>query len=251
MAEKRRTVVITGGGTGIGLACAHAFASQGDQVFILGRRLDVLERAVAKQGKGNLIPIRADVSSRVEIEAALEEICSHTDAIDVLVNNAGFVEATLTTMPLEELEVAWDAVINTNLKGAFLMACATASYLVKPGGRIINVSSIAALTGGSRPGAIAYAAAKSGLHGMTFSLARELSVEGITVNVIAPGFIAETEFTGAWPRERVEQIVSQTPAGRPGQALDIAEAILFLASSDASFITGEVMNVNGGWAFGR
>jgi 3-oxoacyl-[acyl-carrier protein] reductase len=123
--------------------------------------------------------------------------------------------------------------------------------LPRPGGRIINISSIAAFTGGSRPGAIGYAAAKAGLLGMTYALARELSPQGITVNAVAPGFIANTEFTGAWSEERIQSIVAQTPVGRAGDANDVAEAVLFLASPEASFITGEVLNVNGGWLFGR
>ena len=131
------------------------------------------------------------------------------------------------------------------------MAMAVAPHLPRPGGRIINVSSIAAFTGGSRPGAVAYAAAKAGLIGMTYALARELSPQGITVNAVAPGFVAGTEFTGQWSEERVRGIVAETPVGREGHPNDIAAAVRYLASPDASFVTGEVLNVNGGWLFGR
>lgn len=131
------------------------------------------------------------------------------------------------------------------------MSVGVAPHLPRPGGRIINISSIAAFTGGSRPGTIGYAAAKSGLLGMTYALARELSPQGITVNAIAPGFIANTEFTGQWSKERVEGIIAQTPVGRAGQVSHVATAVLFLASPEASFITGEVLNVNGGWLFGH
>jgi 3-oxoacyl-[acyl-carrier protein] reductase len=131
------------------------------------------------------------------------------------------------------------------------MIMAVAPYLVRPGGRIINISSIAAFTGGSRAGSVAYAASKSGLLGLTYGFARELSPQGITVNAIAPGFIANTGFTGAWSEERVQSIVSETPIGRAGHVNDIAAATLYLASPEASFVTGEVLNVNGGWLFGH
>jgi 3-oxoacyl-[acyl-carrier protein] reductase len=141
-------------------------------------------------------------------------------------------------------------VLDANLKGSFLMAHEAAPRLRSPGGRIVNIGSIAASTGGSRPGSIAYAAAKSGLHGMTYALARELAPRGITANVIAPGFIADTGFTGAWPAERVQGIVAQTPMGRAGTPQDIAGAVLWLASPAGSFVTGAVIPVNGGWRIG-
>jgi 3-oxoacyl-[acyl-carrier protein] reductase len=131
------------------------------------------------------------------------------------------------------------------------MAMAVVPHLPRPGGRIINISSIAAFTGGSGGGAIGYAAAKAGVLGLTYGLARALSADGITVNAIAPGFIAETGFTGAWSEERVRGIVAQTPVGRGGAAEDIATAARYLASPEASFVTGEILNVNGGWLFGR
>jgi 3-oxoacyl-[acyl-carrier protein] reductase len=119
----------------------------------------------------------------------------------------------------------------------------------RSGGRIVNISSIAAFTGGSRAGSTAYAAAKAGVLGLTYGLARELSPQGITVNAIAPGFIASTGFTGDWSEERVRGIIEQTPVGRGGHPDDIAAATLYLASPEASFVTGEVLNVNGGWLF--
>lgn len=131
------------------------------------------------------------------------------------------------------------------------MSIAAAPYLSRPGGRIINISSIGAFTGGSRAGGLAYASSKAGLNGLTYALARELSSQGITVNAVAPGFVQGTGFTGAWPDSLVEGIVSQIPVGRAGETSDIAEAVLFLAGPQASFITGEILNVNGGWLFGR
>lgn len=225
--EKPRVVVVTGGNSGIGQAIAQAFAHDDARVIIIGRNEQTLRAT------------------------AVTAIVEHSDHIDVLVNAAGFVRGITTSDPLDAAEQLWDEVLDTNLKGSFLMAMAAAPHLTRPGGRIINISSIAAFTGGSRPGAMAYAAAKAGLLGLTYGLARELSPQGITVNAIAPGFIADTGFTGEWPDDRVRGIVAQTPVGRAGGVDDIAAAALYLASPEASFITGEVLNVNGGWLFGH
>ena len=242
--------MITGGGTGIGRASASAFVRAGDRVVILGRREDPL-RAAAEALGPSAAWLQADVSRRESVEAAVRSAAARFGRLDVLVNNAGFVHGITSEMPLHEAERLWDEVVDTNLKGAFLTAMAASAHLPKPGGRIISISSIAAFTGGSRPGAVAYAAAKAGIIGMTYGLARELSPHGITVNAVAPGFVAQTEFTGAWSEERVRSIVRETPVGRPGRADDIASAILYLASPEASFVTGTVLHVNGGWLFGH
>jgi 3-oxoacyl-[acyl-carrier protein] reductase len=249
MTESKRVVVVTGGNSGIGKAIAHAFARD-SHVVIIGRNEATLRRTADELGP-DAWWIRADVARREEVARAVDAVVAKHTNIHVLVNNAGFINATTTDMSLEEAEEAWDEMVDTVLKGSFLMAVAVAKHLVRPGGRIINVSSIAALTGGRRPGAAGYAAAKAGLHGLTYGLARELSPQGITVNAVAPGFIANTGFTGHWPQEAIRSIVAQTPAGRPGTAQDVAAAVYFLASPETSFITGEVLNVNGGWVFGR
>lgn len=245
-----RVVMITGGGTGIGYAAASAFTRAGDRVVILGRREDTLRAAAAALGPSAGWQV-ADVSRRESVETAIVATAARLGRIDVLVNNAGFVHGIMTDTPLAEAERLWDEVVDTNLKGSFLVAMAAAAYLPRPGGRIVNISSIAAFTGGSRPGAVAYAAAKAGVIGMTYGLARELSAHGITVNAISPGFVAGTEFTGAWSEERVRSIVGETPAGRSGHPDDIASAILYLASPAASFVTGTVLHINGGWLFGH
>jgi len=250
MSSRDRIAVVTGGSSGIGKAVAEAFAHDNAQVVIIGRRMETLEATGQTIGP-TCTWQQADVSQRGQVTAAVSAIIEQFGKIDVLVNNAGFVRGITTDVPLEQAEQTWDDELGTNLRGAFLMAVAVAPHLPRPGGRIINISSIAAFTGGSRPGAIGYAAAKAGLLGMTYALARELSPQGITVNAIAPGFIANTEFTGHWPEERVRGIVAQTPLGRAGRAADVAAAVLFLASAGASFITGEVLNVNGGWLFGH
>jgi 3-oxoacyl-[acyl-carrier protein] reductase len=249
--QEKRVIVITGGNSGMGRAMAEKFARNGDDVIAIGRdekRLRETEQALAP----SVTCLQADVSKREEIAATVASIVERHSRIDALINAAGFSgDSIRANMPLEEAERAWDAVIDANLKGSFLMTVAVAPHLRRPGGRIIYISSIAAFTGGSRAGSTGYSASKAGVIGLTYGFARELSEQGITVNAIAPGFIANTGFTGSWPEERVKGIVSQTPVGRAGQADDIAAAAFYLASPEASFVTGEVLNVNGGWLFGR
>jgi 3-oxoacyl-[acyl-carrier protein] reductase len=244
-----RVALITGGGTGIGRATAEALAHQGYHVVILGRREQPLrETAEAIGASATWYPL--DVCQRKQVAATVTIVVDRWERIDVLVNAAGYAMGVRAGMALEEAASNWDATLGVNLTGAFLMSMAVAPYLTRPGGRIISVSSIAAYTGGQRGGSIDYAAAKAGLIGMTHGLARDLSKEGITANVVVPGFIAETGFTGDWPDSRVASIVAETPVGRPGHAEDIAAAIAYLASPEASFVTGEALHVNGGWRFG-
>jgi 3-oxoacyl-[acyl-carrier protein] reductase len=248
---EKRVIVITGGSSGMGRAMVERFAQNGDHVVAIGRdekKLWEIERALSD----SVTCLQIDLSKRKEIEDAVASIVKRFPHIDVLINAAGFSGDTIRSdMPLEEAERAWDTLMDTNLKGSFLMTVAVAPHLRRPGGRIIYISSIAAFTGGSRAGSTGYSASKAGVIGLTYGFARELSEQGITVNAIAPGFIANTGFTGSWPEERVKGIVSQTPVGRAGQGNDIAAAALYLASPEASFVTGEVLNVNGGWLFGR
>jgi 3-oxoacyl-[acyl-carrier protein] reductase len=244
------TVIITGGSSGIGRAIAERFASVKSQVFIIGRNQETLHTTA--QALGAYVTWRqADVSKRDQVTTTVTFIADQCRRIDVLVNAAGFIRRVSTNTPLDEAEHLWDEILDTNLKGSFLMTMAVAPYLSRPGGRVINISSMAAFTGGSRPGTMAYAAAKAGLHGLTYSLARELSPQGITVNAVAPGFIADTGSTNDWTEERIQSTSAQTPVGRMGNVNDIADAVLYLASPEASFITGEVLNVNGGLLFGR
>jgi 3-oxoacyl-[acyl-carrier protein] reductase len=154
-------------------------------------------------------------------------------------------------MSLERAEEIWDEEMGVNLKGAFLMSLAVAPHLSRPGGRIINVSSDGAFTGAIGLRTVGYVSAKAGLLGLTRGLAREYSPRGITVNVIAPGFIAGTGSNRQVPDEMVKGIAAQLPVGRPGHVDDVASAALFLASPDAGFITGEILNVNGGRLFGH
>jgi len=250
-----RAVVITGAGTGIGRSTAAAFVANGDVVVLTGRRSDVLSRAANEIGRGESDRVwwrRCDVSDPVQVDAfAVWFTRRVSDALDVLVNNAGGGTPSAAMSPgatTDEAAGYAQAMLATNLVGAYLMVHAFRPLLRRPGGRIVNISSIAAFRGGGDM----YSAAKAGLVGLTYSLARELGPEGITVNAIAPGLVLGTEFFG--PRiaeERRRRIIAETPAGRSGEPADIAAAVRYLASPDASFVTGEVLHVNGGQVFGR
>lgn len=251
MTRQERNIIITGGNSGMGKAITERFAQEnGAQIAIIGRNQETL-RSTAEALAPRVTWYQVDVSQREQVQATVATIVEQWGRVDVLVNAAGFVRGVTSDMSLDEAEREWDAVLDTNLKGSFLMTVAVAPHLARPGGRIISISSIAAFTGGSRAGSTAYAAAKAGLLGLTYGFARELSSQAITVNAVAPGFIADTGFTGAWSEERVRGIIEQTPVGRGGHVNDIAAAVHYLASPEASFITGEVLNVNGGWLFGH
>jgi len=245
MTNERKQAVITGGSSGIGFGIAESFASAGYRVHLIARTESRLREAAAKIGADASWCV-ADVGVRDAVRRALHGL----DRIDALVNAAGFLRPVNLAMPSQDADANWNAVVAGNLTGSFLVTHEAARLLASPGGRVINISSIGAQTGGSRPGALAYAAAKSGLHGLTFALARELAPRGVTANVIAPGFVAETGFTGAWPAQQVASIVAETPIGRAGAPSDIAGAALWLASDAASFVTGTVISVNGGWRIG-
>ncbi|WP_220095146.1 SDR family NAD(P)-dependent oxidoreductase [Bacillus sp. 03113] len=247
--DRKKVIVITGGNSGIGKAIAKNF-SKDSNVIIIGRNEERLIRTAQELGD-NVTWLKADISEREQIEKLRAAITEKYNHVDVLVNNAGYIKRTTTDLDLKEAEEAWDSMVDTILKGSYLMSVAIAKYLTRPGGRIINIGSIAGITGGRSPGALGYASAKAGLHGLTYSLARELSPQGITVNAVNPGFIEKTGFTGDWPSDAIQGIIDQVPLNRAGQVEDVASAVRYLASSEASFITGEILNVNGGWVFGR
>ena len=186
-----------------------------------------------------------DVSDRAVVEALLASV-SALGPITALVNNAGLGFFNQLSSTPAESERIWDECLANNLKSVFLMSSAFAPVLSR-GGAIVNVSSITAKTGGSRAGFLAYAAAKAGVEGLTFAMARELAPRDITVNVIQPGFVAETDQTKGWD---ASALVAGIPLGRAGTAADIAGAVAWLLSKDARFVTGQVVPVNGGARFG-
>jgi 3-oxoacyl-[acyl-carrier protein] reductase len=248
----RKVCIVTGGSSGIGLATVESFVRRGDTVIVVSRNHAMLDK-IANRFGDNVFVVAADVGDVEQVQSAVMDVVNTFGRIDVLVNNAGTgdIPAISTETPLTEALQSWNEEIRVHLTGPFLMTMCVAPFMTRPGGRIIHVSSIAAFTGGRRPGAIGYASAKAGLIGLTYALARELSPQGITVNAVVPGFIEKTGFTGDWPAATIDAIVSQVPAGRGGTAADVASAIAYLTSEEASYITGQLFHVNGGWMFGR
>jgi 3-oxoacyl-[acyl-carrier protein] reductase len=247
-----RTIVVTGGGTGIGRAIAERFAEDGELVVILGRREQVIQRAAEEIGAvtpGVTIARKCDVSVAADVRGFAAWLTGEVGGtIDVLVNNAGGTGSLAAGADLHAAEAYAFQMLGTNLVGAYLMTHALLPLFRRPGGRIVNISSIAAFRGGGDM----YSAAKMGLVGLSYSLAQDLGPEGITVNTVAPGLVLETEFfRGRMTPERRDRTVAQTPLGRPGRPADVAGAVHYLASPSAAFVTGEVLHVNGGWLFGR
>jgi len=240
-----RHIVVTGGGTGIGKGVATAFANLGDEVVIAGRRKDVLEETAAQIGR-NVRYVVLDATDPAQIEAALDAM---PERVDVLVNSAGGNTDIGAAAPndLAQLADAWRANLEANVLSAVLVTSALQPRLVD-GGAVISVSSIAAHRGGSG----SYGAGKAAVEAWNLTLAQEVGARQITANVIAPGFIEDTEFfRGRMSEQRRENLIGQTANGRAGTPADIAGAVVFLASPAAGHITGQVLHVNGGAAGGR
>lgn len=242
-----RNVVVTGGGTGIGRSVAARFVESGDRVTIVGRRREVLHAAteeLRRAGKGpEVTPLVCDLADPDGVEAALAVLPGR---IDVLVNNAGSRELAAGAGPHAVL-ARWRGDFERNVLTAVLLTEAVRDRLTPDGGRVITVTSIAALRGGG-----SYGASKAALHAWNHSLAAQLGPQGITVNVVAPGTVAGTEFFGARLNEaELTRRAGHTLVGRVGRPSDVAAAVLFLASPGAGFITGEILNCNGGELLGR
>ena len=240
------TAVVTGGSRGIGRAIALAMAQEGANVAILyaGNReaAEQTEQEIAQIG-GKVRAYQCDVSSFEQTETITKQILDEFGQVDILVNNAGIVRDGFLLSMKEE---AFDAVIDTNLKGAFHMIRHLYSHMMrKRSGRIINISSIVGLTGNAAQAN--YAAAKAGVIGLTKSTAKELAGRGVTCNAIAPGYI-QSDMTDAMPEKAKEAITSQIPMKRTGLPQDVANLAVFLAGPGASYITGEVIRVDGGLA---
>jgi 3-oxoacyl-[acyl-carrier protein] reductase len=243
-------VLITGATRGIGAGLAAAFAADGCPVGLIGRDQTRLAAAAHRLGVTTTAWRAADVGDREQVSRAISEIAAGFGGLDVLVNNAGLARWVHADSPLAEAEQLWDEVMTANLKGAFLASLAAIPHLARPGGRIINISSVTAFLGG-HGGSIAYAASKAGLNGLTYALVRELSPAGITVNAVAPGFIEDTDFNADFPAAARQEVLRETPLRRTGSVADVVAAVRYLASPAASFVTGEILHVNGGRVFGR
>jgi 3-oxoacyl-[acyl-carrier protein] reductase len=232
-----RSVLVTGGNRGIGLAIARAFAAQGDDVAVTYR---------GKPPPEDLFGVRCDVTDTAQVDAAFTEIEAKHGAVEVLVANAGITDDTLLMRMDEE---QFTRVLDANLTGTFRVAKrATRAMLKARWGRMIFISSVVGMAGS--PGQVNYAASKAGLIGVARSITRELGGRNITANVITPGFIA-TDMTDAVTEERKKSILASVPAGRYGQVDEVAAAVTFLASDAAAYVNGAVLPVDGGLGMGH
>ena len=240
---QNQIAVVTGAGRGIGRAIALKFAAEGADVACVSRTQENSEKAAAEiRALGrNAWAHAVDVTDAAAVSGAAEKILTECGRVDILVNNAG---VTRDNLLMRMTEADWDAVLDTNLKGAYLFTKAFSRALLKQrSGRIINVASVIALIGNA--GQCNYAASKAGLIGFTKSVAREMASRGITVNVLAPGFI-ETDMTAGLNEDLRANVLKQIPLARFGQPDDIAGAAVFLAGPAARYITGQVLAVDGG-----
>ena len=242
-----RVALVTGASQGIGHACALALAAQGASVAAAARNQQKLEELVQQitAAGGKAAAFVMDVGDEEQIKAGVKAAIGHFGKVDILVNNAGITRDQLV-MRMKRAD--WDAVLNTNLTSAYLcIQQVIGSMLKQRWGRIINITSVFGQTG--QAGQANYAASKAGLIGLTMAMAREVASRNITCNAIAPGFI-ETSMTDVLSDEFKQNAVKMIPLGRVGKPEDIASAVCFLASDAASYITGHVLNVNGGMLMG-
>jgi len=244
MRFKGKAAIVTGGRSGIGYAIASSLAQEGAQVVIASRDEGKAQQAaaeIAKANAGACLAVGLDVTSYESVNAMVKQVISQFGRVDILVNNAG---TTRDTLILRMKEEDWDVVLDTNLKGAWNCSKAVIRPMMKQRfGRIINISSVSGLAG--QAGQTNYSASKSGMIGLTKSLAREVATRNITVNAVTPGFVPTT-LTADLPEDLKATMMQFIPMNRWGKPEEIAAAVAFFASDDASYITGQVLSVDGG-----
>ena len=241
---KGKTAVVTGASRGIGKAIAVKLAKLGANIVVNYRKSEdaVLEVVKEIEALGvKVLAVKADISSYSDVEYMMKKCIEEFGNLDILVNNAGITKDGLLMRMKEE---DFDSVIDINLKGAFNCTRHVSAIMLKQRhGRIINISSVSGITGNA--GQVNYSASKAGIIGMTKAVAREFAGRGVTCNAIAPGFI-QTDMTEALPTKAKDAIINSIPLKRLGMPEDVANAVSFLASEEASYITGQVINVDGG-----
>jgi 3-oxoacyl-[acyl-carrier protein] reductase len=239
MGFENKAAVVTGSARGIGRVIAQGLAWGGAKVVVSDIDQDACDKTAAEIGAA--AAVRADVTKAGDVEQLFKAAMERFGRIDILVNNAGITRDGLMVR-MDEKD--WDTVLDINLKGAFLVTKSAARIMMKQRyGRIVNISSVVGLTGNA--GQANYSASKAGLIALTKTSAKELGSRGVTVNAVAPGFI-ETEMTAALPEAAREMFLGKVVLGRPGTPEDVAKAVLFLASDEAAYVTGQVLAVDGG-----
>jgi 3-oxoacyl-[acyl-carrier protein] reductase len=246
MAFEGKTAIVTGGARGIGFECARKFAAGGATLVLIDILEDALKQAAEKltaAGAKQVLTFKVDVTDEAAVEKTIDEVVEKTGRLDILVNNAGITRDDLLLRMEAKM---WDLVMAVNLKGTFLMTKHAAKYMLRQRyGRIVNMASVSGLVG--NPGQANYSASKAGVVGFTRTVARELAKRGITCNAVAPGFI-KTDMTDVLPDKAKEMALAAIPMQRMGTAEEVANAVAFLASDDAAYVTGHVLPVDGGMA---